>query len=221
MKNKESNMQFSTIKDAVSYVGGFAAPSKMPCPSYSLPASACKTGAKLRKVKGSVCSNCYACKGCYVFPVVKNALALRLASIEKDGWTDAMVFSIQKKNLSFFRFHDSGDVQSLEHLRKIVEIAKRCPSCKFWLPTKENGIVLQFLKSEKLPENLTVRLSCPMMDGENLAVKKMARENGLTVAGASSDMGKVNCKAYLTDGKCGDCRACWNKDVFEIVYKKH
>lgn len=40
-------MQFSKIKDALEYVGGFSAPSKMPCPSYSIPASACKVGAKL------------------------------------------------------------------------------------------------------------------------------------------------------------------------------
>jgi len=215
-------MQFTKIKDALEYVGGFAKPSKMPCPSYSLPASACNVGAKLRAVKGSVCSTCYACKGCYRFKVVKNALDTRLASLDKPLWTDAFVFAITKKNLSYFRFHDSGDVQSFEHLQKIVDIAKRCPSCRFWLPTKENALVLRYLKTVgPFPKNLTVRLSCPMMDGENVSVKKLARENGLCVAGASSDMANVNCHAYKTNGECGECRACWDKSVFEIVYKKH
>ena len=215
-------MQFAKIKDAVEYVGGFTGTSKMPCPSYSLPASACMVGAKLRKVKGSVCEKCYACKGCYVFPVVKNALALRLSAIEKDGWADAMVFAITKKKLSFFRYHDSGDIQSLRHFEKIVEIANRCPSCQFWLPTKENGVVIQYLKKYgRLPENLTVRLSCIMVDGENLAVKKLAQTLGLTVSSVSSDAAKVNCRAFENSGACGDCRACWNKNVFEIVYLKH
>jgi len=39
--------------------------SKMPGLSYSLPAWECKTGSKLRKVKNSVCSACYALKGNY------------------------------------------------------------------------------------------------------------------------------------------------------------
>ena len=47
--------------------------SKMPCKSWGIPASSCKTGAKLRKVKGSVCSGCYAHKGAYSWKAVKNA----------------------------------------------------------------------------------------------------------------------------------------------------
>lgn len=215
-------MQFSKIKDALEYVGGFSKPSKMPCPSYSIPASACKVGAKLRGVKGSVCHSCYGCKGNYRFPCVKNALQKRFESLSKDGWTDAMVAAINGKNLSYMRLHDVGDVQSLEHLEKIAEIAKRCPSCKFWLPTKENAIVLQYLAANKsFPENLTVRLSCPMMDCENPAVKNLAAKNGLCVASVSSNMESVNCHAYKTDGACGECRACWDKNVFEITYLKH
>ncbi len=214
-------MQFSKIKDALEYVGGFSKPSKMPCPSYSIPATACKVGAKLRKVKGSVCEKCYACKGCYVFPVVKNALQKRLESLSKDGWVDAMVFAVTKKNLSFMRINDSGDLQNMEHLRKIVEVAKRCPSCKFWLPTKENALIMEFLKTETLPENLTVRLSCVMIDAENASVKTLAKKLGLVVSSVSSNMETVNCHAYKTDGACGDCRACWDKNVFEICYKRH
>ena len=46
-------------------VGGLSKPSKMPGWSYGLPAKECKTGSKLRKVKGSTCHGCYALKGCY------------------------------------------------------------------------------------------------------------------------------------------------------------
>lgn len=214
-------MPFTKIKDALEYVGGFSKPSKMPCPSYSLPASACKVGAKLRKVKGSVCASCYACKRAYTWPVVKNALEIRLESLTRPFWVDAMVLAITKKKLSYFRINDSGDLQSMEHLLKIVEVAKRCPSTKFWLPTKENALIIEFLKTETLPENLTVRLSCVMIDKENLVVKSLAQKLGLCVSSVSSNMETVNCHAYKTDGACGDCRACWNKDCFEIVYLRH
>ena len=59
--------------EAWTIVGGLSKPSKMPGWSIGLPAKECKTGAKLRKVKDSVCYDCYALKGCYVFKVVQEA----------------------------------------------------------------------------------------------------------------------------------------------------
>ena len=52
--------------------------SKLGVKSISLDANKCKTGSKLAKKKGTVCNGCYALKGCYVFPVVKDAMARRL-----------------------------------------------------------------------------------------------------------------------------------------------
>ena len=54
--------------------------SKMPGLSYSLPAWACQTGSKLRKVKTSPCYGCYALKNNYT-----GTQQLRKHSIE--GWT--------------------------------------------------------------------------------------------------------------------------------------
>ena len=61
-------------------------PSKMPGFSIGIPAKECKTGAKLRKIKGSVCYGCYALKGCYVFPDVQAAQYKRLRAIKKKKW---------------------------------------------------------------------------------------------------------------------------------------
>ena len=61
-------------KDALKIIGGsLSKPSKMPGWSIGLPAKECKTGGKLQKVPGSVCFDCYALKGCYVFKVVQDA----------------------------------------------------------------------------------------------------------------------------------------------------
>ena len=32
---------------------------------------------------------------------------------------------------------------------------------------------------------------------------------------------KVECKAYTRGNQCGDCRACWDKTVKNVSYKKH
>jgi hypothetical protein len=60
-------------KEAWALVGGLSKPSKMPGWAIGLPAAECKTGKKLVDVENSVCSGCYANKGCYVFAVVQAA----------------------------------------------------------------------------------------------------------------------------------------------------
>ena len=53
-------------KEAIAITHTLSKPSKMPGFAIGIPAKECKTGAKLRKIKGSVCFGCYALKGCYV-----------------------------------------------------------------------------------------------------------------------------------------------------------
>ena len=45
------------VKEAKEITGSLTRTSKMPGLSYSLPAWECKTGAKLRKIPGSVCAS--------------------------------------------------------------------------------------------------------------------------------------------------------------------
>ena len=103
-------------KEAKEITGGLSAPGKMPEGSYNLPASACQTGAKLRLVPDTPCHKCYAFKGRYNFPNVKNALQHRLASLTHPRWTEAMTVLVKGKK--HFRWHDSGDIQSVVHLKK-------------------------------------------------------------------------------------------------------
>lgn len=79
------------LRDARAITGGLSFPSKMPGTSYGIPAQACKTGAKLAKVAGSVCHKCYALRGNYQWPAVKAAQQRRLAAINHPQWVDAMV----------------------------------------------------------------------------------------------------------------------------------
>ena len=124
--------------EALQIIGGLSNTKKMACWSYGLPAPECKTGSKLRKKKGSTCYGCYAMKGCYVFPVVKAAQYRRLASIKDPRWAQAMATAINSKQAPEFRWHDSGDVQDLDHLNKIFEVCRLTPGKRHWLPTRES-----------------------------------------------------------------------------------
>ena len=111
--------------EALKIIGGsLSKPSKMPGWSIGLPAKECKTGGKLQKVKGSVCYDCYALKGCYVFKVVQDAQYRRLAAIKSSDWVEAMAHLINSKKPDVFRWHDSGDVQDLDHLKKIYAVCR-------------------------------------------------------------------------------------------------
>ena len=207
-----------TPVQAVNLIGGLSKPSKMPCKGYSIPAWRCITGAKMREVKGSICAVCYALKGNYTWSNVKNALEKRFASLSNPLWTKAMIIAIAHYEKSgYFRFHDSGDVQSVEHLENLCEIADSLPQIKFWLPTREYAFVRSYLKKHgDFPHNLTVRLSGLMMDGK--APVSLANKLGLVVSSASES--GFDCPASKQGHKCLDCRACWNKSVFDVTYKK-
>ena len=201
-------------------VGGLSSPSKMPCYSYSIPAWRCGVGSKLRMVVGSTCSRCYALKGRYVFPNVADALERRYQAMATDygAWSGAMARLITGLGQTYFRWHDAGDLQSVEHLRAIVEIAKRTPNTKHWLPTREYAIVKAYRAEHgEFPNNLTVRLSAHMIDG-------MAPAYGLptsTVTTSATSEGSHACPARFQDGKCADCRACWTSSIQNVAYHVH
>ena len=200
---------------AIAIAGTLSKPSKMPCKGTSLPASMCTTGNKLRKVSGSVCSKCYAHKGCYVWGNVQKALHTRLIGIAKPDWVSAMVTLIGKDD--YFRWHDSGDIQDINHLHNIVRVAWRTPNTKHWLPTKERAILLKYLKGNSIPDNLTIRLSASMI---NARPPSMAGVNTSTVH-SDEVLYEQACTAPDTDGECRECRACWSRDIPNISYHQH
>jgi len=231
----------NTIKQANEATGGLSRPSKMPCPAYSIPAETCKTGAKLVDVKGSVCSGCYAMKNNYkrFAKTIKPKLFERYQKLFNKQWVESMVLLINKQcSNGFFRWHDSGDIQSIEHIKRIVMVCKKTPEVMHWVPTREYKIVKQYIKKYgSFPNNLTVRLSAHMVEGKAPIIQKLPTS---TVSANNH-----NCKAYLTDkynnvhkpdhfakynkakkraldfGHCGNCRKCWNKSVKNITYKLH
>lgn len=194
--------------------------SKMPCHSYSLPATACRTGAKLAKVKGSVCNGCYALKGFYRMKTVSTPRQVNLASLPENddasawlSWADDVIDNIVKKERSgYFRWHDSGDLQSARHFETLCYIAERLPNIRFWLPTKETKLAAGHV----VPANLTVRVSSPMVDQAPLKAHRCTS----TVHDKKPAHG-FTCKAYNNAGKCGDCRACWDSSVTNVSYPLH
>ena len=195
--------------EALKITGSLSKPSKMPGWAYGLPAKECKTGSKLAKVPGSVCYDCYALKGCYVFKIVQDAQYRRLAAIKHPLWTGAMATIINSKKSKYFRWHDSGDVQNEDHLLKIFAVCKLTPTVKHWMPTRE-AWVKSFLPLA--PANLVIRFSAPMVDQP--APGSWANTSTVVTS-------RPNCPSSKQGNKCLDCRACWDPAIKNIAYGQH
>ena len=209
-------MMTRTAANAIA--GSLGNPSKMPGTAYGLSAHACITGSKLAKIEGSVCHGCYAMGNNYQYPSVKAAHAKRIEGILHPMWVQSMVTLLLKAGETHHRWHDSGDLQSTQHLGKICEVARQTPAIKHWLPTREIGMVMAFVKAGGIvPSNLLIRVSATMVDGPATKVWPYTS----TVHTQSTPEGAQRCTAPDHGNKCGDCRACWSRDVAQVSYHKH
>ena len=196
-------------KEANIIVGGLSAPGKMPCPSINLPAVACVTGSKLARVPGTTCHGCYALKGRYNFKYTKIAMARRLAALQDSRWIRAMVTLMQGRK--YFRWHDSGDIQSSWHLKRILEVCKQTPETSHWLPTREAQL-LALMDPDVIPKNLIIRLSATKVNG--------AASKSWPWTSTVSTKDKT-CPASDQGGKCQSCRQCWDRSIKNVQYAKH
>jgi len=195
-------------KEAKEITGGLSKPSKMPGPAYNLPAAACQTGAKLALVPGTVCHGCYALKGRYRFTNVKTALARRLEALGHPDWVKAMTVLIKGEKV--FRWHDSGDLQSVAHLKAIFEVCDNTPETRHWLPTREARYLP--LNHDSIPKNLTIRFSSHKINQPPL--KSWPWTSTVSTRDSS-------CPAQLQNNNCKDCRACWDRKISNVTYPKH
>ena len=211
---------FKTKKAATSVIGSLSDTSKMPGKSWGISASLCNTGRKLAKIDGTVCSDCYACKGSYaMYPAVKKAHATRIDAWRDDrlSWCQAMVDLIGSE--THFRWFDSGDLQSSDMLRDILSIAARTPNTRHWIATREVSYVRDAIEGKTIPDNVVIRMSASFPDSAHVPGGKLTGNIAL-VHKNSASIG-FKCPAPDQGNSCGNCRACWDKSVKAVSYKSH
>jgi hypothetical protein len=163
-------------------------------------------------------------KGRYAFPLVEKAMYRRLEAISRPLWSAAMAELLNRraKVHPHFRWHDSGDLQSVAHLAAIVEVCELTPTVCHWLPTREYRILAEYEKAGgSYPPNLTVRASAHMVGGK--APTFSGRP--ITISTVSRSLGdypdSYHCPAPSQGNSCSDCRACWDRNVSHVDYHIH
>lgn len=217
-------------KSIIDKIGGLQRPSKMPCPSWSLSSTLCKTGSILREIPDSPCFRCYALKGRFTQRRVeaKNEDRLKAYLALGDTWPDHMASAIHHSTLigdPYFRWFSSGDLQSPAMLGKIIEVAEKTPIVRHWLPTQERRMVRQIETVRQVPENLVIRISSVKLGSvlsgvaNSSLVIPRTKDWASLVKASTPDL--YYCPSSLQGGKCGPCRACWNPNVKAIAYLEH
>ena len=125
-----------------------------------------------------------------------------------------MAAQINSKKVKFFRWHDSGDVQNLDHLRRIYAVCRLTPSVKHWMPTREAWTKDYIVEA---PDNLVVRFSIPMVDqaaGDSWQWTS-------TVNSLKPKKSTLHVQPLLRAISVKTVRACWDKSIKNICYGEH
>jgi len=85
-----------------------------------------------------VCKSCYATKGMYRFPNTKKVRQHNKQDYHRDDWVDDMIKEVSKYD--YFRWFDSGDIETPELAKKIHAVIKATPNVKHWLPTRSDKV---------------------------------------------------------------------------------
>ena len=206
------------VKEALAICGSLSDPGKMPCHGYALPARRCRLGSFLQQLPTAICHYCYALRGRYVFRKVQAAMEKRIESLSDPRWVDAITTLIHRSGDRYFRWHDSGDLQSLDHLGKIIQVCRNLPRIKFWLPTREYQTVEVYRRlGGRIPSNLCIRLSAHLIDGKLPLVYRLPVST-VSSGNDSNPCGAHICPAPNQGNQCGSCRACWDPSVKVVIY---
>ena len=193
--------------------------SKLGCLSWSLQAIDTCPGS--RGADGQLvpaCAGCYATTGNYRFANVRAPREHNREDWQRPEWVADMVEALAGQDR--FRWFDSGDMYDVRLAGKILEVMMQTPGVKHWLPTRMHkfakfaGVIALM---ESLP-NVVVRRSSDSVTGETVPG---ANSSTIIPDPSAAAAGQFVCGAYQRDGKCGDCRACWDKGTAVIAYPAH
>ena len=158
---------------------------------------------------------CYACKGNWLFPNVKNSLNQNLEAYK--GNPDLFFESIaaQTALVRFCRWHSSGDIVDMQYFEGMCKVARKNKETHYLCFTKKYEIINEFLsKGKRIPKNLSIVFS---------AWSNWIPENPYDlpmtyVYGKEFNNELIPKDAIPCGCKCETCQACWTLKKGQHVY---
>lgn len=217
---------------------------------YSFGLTAGKTCPGATTKENHKCADCYAMKHSYLYQNVVNAQKIRTfwtrkshrrgAIIEYANWLSTMMSAIEwstvKRNVPYFRIHDSGDFNTEMYIESWIMLATEFSTVRFWAPTSSypegaNDNAQNYLY--KLLPHLLDFAKLP-----NVSLRPSAREKGsghiINIPGFAAGTGVMEkedalknlnkdiiCPSSTTNNMCDSCTACWDEPEISKYYIEH
>lgn len=161
---------------------------------------------------------CYAQKGSFNYPNVKNCYAENLKSFLENPNLAEMEILSQMPYAGFCRIHASGDVVNVRYLDMLINICNKLPNVKFMMYTKKYEMINQYLEEcGEFPENMKIIFS--LWD-----TYKCDNRHNLPTSQVILKAGNVDPikEGFLCDGLCEKCYKCWNLQEGEnVLFNEH
>lgn len=162
---------------------------------------------------------CYATKGNFLYPCVKNLYEENMRAFLEDSTQAENDINSQLPKEGFVRVHASGDFMNRDYFDMIVRIAKQNKKVRFMAFTKQYEIINSYLdEGNKLPANLKILFSgwygLEMDNPHNLptAYVELRKEEDI----------RIKKSAMPCSGACYQCFACWNvKKGQQVLFTQH
>lgn len=158
---------------------------------------------------------CYACKGNWLFPNVKNSLQHNLEAYKSNPTLFFESVAAQTALVRFCRWHSSGDIVDMQYFEGMCKVARKNKETHYLCFTKKYEIINEFLsKGKRIPKNLSIVLS---------AWSNWIPENPYDlpmtyVYGKEFNNELIPKDAIPCGGKCETCQACWTLKKGQHVY---
>ena len=158
---------------------------------------------------------CYACKGNWLFPNVKNSLQHNLEAYKSNPTLFFESVATQTALVRFCRWHSSGDIVDMQYFEGMCKVARKNKDTHYLCFTKKHEIINEFLsKGKRIPKNLSIVFS---------AWSNWIPENPYDlpmtyVYGKEFNNELIPKDAIPCGGKCETCQACWTLKKGQHVY---
>lgn len=175
--------------------------------------------------KNAPCAHlCYARKGNFTFPNVKESHIQNLACFINDSkkyFDDIIKYLNGLVSYRYFRYHSSGDIVNEEYFEGMIRVAKKCKTVKFLCFTKKFELINNYLANGgKIPNNLHIVFSAWDKD--------FKVDNPYNLPMTYVDFKDKDKNPEIPElaipciGKCYECQSCWSlKKGQSVVFHQH
>lgn len=158
---------------------------------------------------------CYACKGNWLFPNVKNSLQQNLEAYKNNHKLFFESVAAQTALVRFCRWHSSGDIVDMQYFEGMCKVARKNKGTHYLCFTKKYEIVNEFLsKGKRIPKNLSIVFSA----WSNWIPENPYNLPMTYVYGKEFNNELIPKDAIPCGGKCENCQACWTLKKGQHVY---